>query len=191
MSAQLADTLEHCLPAILHEWERRASTGELRSVCQTDRAGDLADVLRAICAALAPDPTEGAIDTFIEIAAAHGARRRLQGVHEACLFEEYDFLGTAVPHALRESRIAPLTPQDLLTLEGALTTAILAGLRGYHRGEFERRSGRRARPVCDARVPRRLARSPLRDAGRSTDHPVHNPRSAASLLHSPSDSLGG
>jgi hypothetical protein len=24
-------------------------------------------------------------------------------------------------------------------LEGALTTAILAGLRGYHRGEFERR----------------------------------------------------
>ena len=139
MSAQLADTLAHCLPAILHEWERRASTGELRSVCQTDRAGDLADVLRAICAALAPDPTEGAIDTFIEIAAAHGARRRLQGVHEACLFEEYDFLGTAVPHALRECAIAPLTPQDLLTLEGALTTAIMAGLRGYHRGEFERR----------------------------------------------------
>jgi hypothetical protein len=40
---------------------------------------------------------------------------------------------------LRECQIAPLTPQDLLTLEGALTTAILAGLRGYHRGEFERR----------------------------------------------------
>ena len=139
MSARLADTLEHCLPAILHEWERRASTGELRSVCQTDRAGDLADVLRALCAALVPDPMEGAIDIFIEIAAAHGARRRLQGVHEACLFEEYDFLGTAVPHALRENRIAPLTPQDLLTLEGALTTAILAGLRGSHRGEFERR----------------------------------------------------
>ena len=139
MSARLAETLERCLPAILHEWERRASAGELRSVCQTDRAGDLADVLRAICAALAPDPAEGAVDAFIEIAAAHGARRRMQGVHEACLFEEYDFLGTAVPHALRECQITPLTPQDLLTLEGALTTAILAGLRGYHRGEFERR----------------------------------------------------
>jgi hypothetical protein len=139
MSARLADTLERCLPAILHEWEERASSGELRSVCQPDRAGDLAGVLRAICAALMPNPSEGAVDAFIAIAAAHGARRRLQGVHEACLFEEYDFLGTAVPHALRECRIAPLTPQDLLTLEGALTTAILAGLRGYHRGEFERR----------------------------------------------------
>ena len=60
-------------------------------------------------------------------------------MHEACLFEEYDFLGAAVPHALRECRIAPLAPQDLIVLEGALTTAILAGLRGYHRGEFERR----------------------------------------------------
>ena len=139
MSARLADTLERCLPAILHEWDDRASVGELRSVCQSDRVGDLADVLRAICAALAPDPSEGAVDSFIEIAAAHGARRRLQGVQEACLFEEYDFLGTAVPHALRECQIAPLTPQDLVTLEGALTTAILAGLRGYHRGEFERR----------------------------------------------------
>lgn len=139
MSARLADTLERCLPAILHEWEDRASAGELRSVCQSDRVGDLADVLRAICAALEPNPSEGAVDAFIEIAAAHGARRRLQGVQEACLFEEYDFLGTAVPHALRECQIAPLTPQDLLTLEGALTTAILAGLRGYHRGEFERR----------------------------------------------------
>jgi hypothetical protein len=139
MSARLADTLERCLPAILHEWEDRASAGELRSVCQSDRAGDLADVLRAICAALEPNPSAGAIDAFIEIAAAHGARRRLQGVQEACLFEEYDFLGTAVPHALRTCQIAPLTPQDLLTLEGALTTAILAGLRGYHRGEFERR----------------------------------------------------
>jgi hypothetical protein len=139
MSARLADILERCLPAILHEWECRAAAGELRSVCQSDRAGDLADVLRAICTALAPDPAEGAVDAFIEIAAAHGARRRLQGVHEACLFEEYDFLGTAVPHALRECAIAPLTPQDLVTLEGALTTAIMAGLRGYHRGEFERR----------------------------------------------------
>jgi hypothetical protein len=63
----------------------------------------------------------------------------VQGVHEACLFEEYDFLGAAVPHALRECRIAPLAPQDLIVLEGAITTAILAGLRGYHRGEFERR----------------------------------------------------
>src|SRR6478609_5254041 len=153
MSARLADILERCLPTILHEWERRAAAGELRSVCQSDRAGDLADVLRAICAALAPDPTAGAIDTFIEIAAAHGARRRVQGVHEVCLFEEYDFLGTAVPHALRECRIAPLTPQDLLTLEGALTTAILAGLRGYHRGEFERRgtwADALARTACDS-----------------------------------------
>jgi hypothetical protein len=139
MSVRLADTLERCLPAILHEWEHRASAGELRSVCQSDRVGDLANVLRAICAALEPDPSAGAIDAFIEIAAAQGARRRLQGVHEACLFEEYDFLGTAVPHALRECQIAPLAPQDLVTLEGALTTAILAGLRGYHRGEFERR----------------------------------------------------
>ncbi|HEX7977499.1 MAG TPA: hypothetical protein VF461_02795 [Gemmatimonadaceae bacterium] len=139
MSARLADILERCLPSILHEWELRAAAGELRAVCQSDRAGDLADVLRAICTALQPDPAAGAIDAFIEVAAAHGARRRVQGVHEACLFEEYDFLGTAVPHALRECRVAPLTPEDLLTLEGALTTAILAGLRGYHRGEFERR----------------------------------------------------
>ena len=139
MSARLADTLEHCIPAILHEWERRASAGELRSVCQADRAGDLGAVLRAICAALDPTPKAGAVDTFIEVAAAHGARRRVQGVHEACLLEEYDFLGAAVPHAVRECRIAPLAPQDLIVLEGAITTAILAGLRGYHRGEFERR----------------------------------------------------
>jgi hypothetical protein len=76
---------------------------------------------------------------FIETAAAHGARRRAQGVHEACLFEEYDHLGTAVPHGLRACDITPLSPEDLLALEGGLTTAILAGLRGFHRGEFERR----------------------------------------------------
>jgi len=139
MSARLADTLERCVSPILHEWERRASTGTLRSLCAADRAGDLAAVLHAIGAALAPRPGAGAVDTFIEIAAAHGARRRVQGVHEACLFEEYDFLGAAVPHALRECLLAPLPPEDMLALEGALTTAILAGLRGYHRGEFERR----------------------------------------------------
>ncbi len=168
MSARLADTLERCLPAILHEWERRASAGELRSVCQSDRAGDLAAVLRAISVALDPTPVTGAVDAFIEIAAAHGARRRVQGVHEACLFEEYDFLGTAVPHALRECRIAPLTPQDLVVLEGALTTAILAGLRGYHRGEFERRgtwAAALARTASDSTDLGTAGAGPKRPAG--------------------------
>jgi hypothetical protein len=139
MSARLADTLERCVPAILREWERRASAGELRSLCEGERAGDLAAVLQAMSAALTPRPHAGAVDAFIEIAAAHGARRRAQKVHEACLFEEYDFLGAAVPHALRDCQTSPLGPEDLVALEGALTTAILAGLRGYHRGEFERR----------------------------------------------------
>src|SRR5215218_8750229 len=111
MSARLADTLERCTSAILHEWERRASAGELRSLCTTDRAGDLAAVLHAMGEALAPRPGAGAVDAFIEIAAAHGARRRVQGVHEACLFEEYDLLGTAVPQALRECLLAPLAPE--------------------------------------------------------------------------------
>ena len=60
-------------------------------------------------------------------------------MHEACLFEEYDHLGAAVPHALRACETPPLAPEDLVALEGGLTTAILAGLRGFHRGEFERR----------------------------------------------------
>jgi hypothetical protein len=34
---------------------------------------------------------------------------------------------------------AALAPEDLVAPEGALTTAILAGLRGFHRSEFERR----------------------------------------------------
>lgn len=141
MSARLADTLEQCVPAILTEWERRAATGELRALCDAERAGDLAAVLRAMAEALRPRPAVGAVDGFIETAAAHGARRRAQGIHEACLFEEYDFLGAAVPHALRGCQAVPLAPEDLLALEGGLTTAILAGLRGYHRGEFERRGG--------------------------------------------------
>ena len=122
--------------------------GELRAVCQTDRAGDLAAVLRAICVALDPTPCAGAVDAFIEMAAAHGARRRAAGRARGMLFEEYDFLGTAVPHALRECRIAPLAPQDLLALEGALTTAILAGLRGYppRRVRAAGHVGRRAGP---------------------------------------------
>src|SRR5215207_1888064 len=111
MSARLADTLEQCIPAILDEWGRAAAEGELRTLCDEDRAGDLAAVLRAMSTALHPRPLPGAVDQFIEIAAAHGARRRAQGVHEACLFEEYDYLGAAVPH----------------------------GLRAFHRGEFERR----------------------------------------------------
>jgi hypothetical protein len=139
MSARLADTLERCVPAILAEWERAAAGGELRALCQEDRAGDLAVVLRAMSAALHPHPEPGAVDRFIEAAAAHGARRRAQGVHEACLFEEYDYLGSAVPHGLRLCQTAPLAPEDLIALEGGLTTAILAGLRGFHRGEFERR----------------------------------------------------
>jgi hypothetical protein len=134
-----ANASERCIPAILDEWARSASGGELRSLCEADRAGDLAKVLRAMSAALHPRPRAGAVDRFIETAAAHGARRRAQGVHEACLFEEYDFLGAAVPHGLRSCRTAPLAPEDLLALEGGLTTAILAGLRGFHRGEFERR----------------------------------------------------
>ena len=109
------------------------------ALCDEDRAGDLAAVLGAMSMALRPTPVPGAVDQFIETAAAHGARRRAQGVHEACLFEEYDHLGSAVPHGLRACEIAPLAPEDLLALEGGLTTAILAGLRGFHRGEFERR----------------------------------------------------
>jgi hypothetical protein len=139
MAARLADTLERCIPAILGEWVRTASGGELSALCEEDRVGDLAAVLRAMSTALTPHPMPGAVDQFIEVAAAHGARRRAQGVHEACLFEEYDHLGTAVPHGLRACETPPLAPEDLVALEGGLTTAILAGLRGFHRGEFERR----------------------------------------------------
>jgi hypothetical protein len=139
MSARLADTLERCIPAILAEWGRSAVGGELRALCAEDRVGDLAHVLRAMSVALHPRPVPGAVDHFIETAAAHGARRRAQGVQEACLFEEYDHLGSAVPHGLRACETAPLAPEDMLALEGGLTTAILAGLRGFHRGEFERR----------------------------------------------------
>jgi hypothetical protein len=139
MSARLADTLERCIPAILAEWDRAAAEGELRALGDEDRVGDLAAVLRAMSVALRPRPISGAVDQFIETAAAHGARRRAQGVHEACLFEEYDYLGTAVPTGLRICETAPLPPEDLVALEGGLTTAILAGLRGFHRGEFERR----------------------------------------------------
>jgi hypothetical protein len=60
-------------------------------------------------------------------------------VHEACLFEEYDYLGAAVPSGLGVCEATPLAPEDLVALEGGLNTAILAGLRGFHRGEFERR----------------------------------------------------
>ena len=139
MSARLADTLERCLPAILEEWGRAAADGELRTLCDEDRFGDLASVLQAMSVALRPRAVPGAVDQFIETAAAHGARRRAQGVHEACLFEEYDHLGNAVPDGLRACDSTPLAPEDLLALEGGLTTAILAGLRGFHRGEFERR----------------------------------------------------
>jgi hypothetical protein len=139
MSVRLADTLERCIPAILDEWGRAAAVGELRALCGEDRVGDLAAVLRAMSVALRPRAVPGAVDQFIEAAAAHGARRRAQGVHEACLFEEYDHLGTAVPHGLRVCQTAPLAPEDIVALEGGLTTAILAGLRGFHRHEFERR----------------------------------------------------
>jgi hypothetical protein len=137
MSVRLADTLERCIPAILDVWARAAADGELSALCAEERAGDLAAVLHAMSGALHPLPVPGAVDQFIEIAAAHGARRRAQGVHEACLFEEYDYLGTAVPHGLRARETAPLAPEEIMALEGGLTTAILAGLRGFHRGEFE------------------------------------------------------
>ena len=153
MSVRLADTLERCIPAILDVWGRAAADGELRALCEQDRAGDLAAVLRAMSGALHPRPMPGAVDEFIEIAAAHGARRRAQGVHEACLFEEYDYLGAAVPHGLRACETAPLAPEELIALEGGFTTAILAGLRGFHRGEFERRgtwADVLARSVSDA-----------------------------------------
>lgn len=139
MSVRLSDTLERCIPAILDEWLRAAAAGELRALCNEDRVGDLDTVLRAMSVALRPRAVPGAVDQFIEAAAAHGARRRAQGVHEACLFEEYDYLGTAVPHGLRICETAPLAPEDIVALEGGLTTAILAGLRGFHRHEFERR----------------------------------------------------
>src|SRR5688500_1927246 len=107
MSARLADTLERCIPAILAEWGRAAAGGELRALCDVDRACALAQVLLAMSVALRPRPVPGAVDQFIETAAAHGARRRAQGVHEACLFEEYDYLGTAVPTGLRVCETTP------------------------------------------------------------------------------------
>jgi hypothetical protein len=141
MSARLADILDRCIPTVLDEWGRHAHRGELLTLCETDRPGDLADVLRAMAAALRPaSEGSGTVDDFIETAAAHGARRREQGVRESCLFEEYDLLGSAIPHALRGCPGVPhLSSEELVSLEGGLTTAILAGLRGFHRGEFERR----------------------------------------------------
>jgi hypothetical protein len=141
MSARLADVLERCIPLVLSEWDRHARSGELEALCESDRPGDLAEVLRTMAAAMRPlRDGEGAVDDFIETAAAHGARRRAQGLGERCLFEEYDLLGTALPAAIRRCPdVAPLAPEDLVSLEGGLTTAILAGLRGFHRGEFERR----------------------------------------------------
>jgi hypothetical protein len=151
MSARLADVLDQCIPTVLDEWGRSARSGELERLCESDRVGDLAAVLRAMAAAFRPprDGT-GAVDEFIETAAAHGARRRAQGLGESCLFEEYDLLGSALPRALRTCPDAlALLPEDLVSLEGGLTTAILAGLRGFHRGEFERRG---AWPETLARV---------------------------------------
>jgi len=141
MSARLSDVLERAIPLVLDEWGRHARTGELEALCDTDLSGDLAEVLRTMAAALRPlGDGEGAVDEFIETAAGHGARRRAQGVGEGCLFEEYDLLGSLLPVALRNSPgVASLAPEDLVAIEGGLTTAILAGLRGYHRGEFERR----------------------------------------------------
>jgi hypothetical protein len=142
MSARLADILDRCIPTVLDEWGRKAHSGELVTLCESDRIGDLPQVLRAMAAALRPacEGAAGTVDDFIETAAAHGARRREQGVRESCLFEEYDLLGTAIPYALRGCPGTPhLSSEELVSLEGGLTTAILAGLRGFHRGEFERR----------------------------------------------------
>jgi hypothetical protein len=141
MSARLADILERCIPSVLDLWGRGAHSSELSSLCEADRICDLADVLRAMSAALRPvRDGAGTVDDFIETAAAHGARRRAQGLGESCLFEEYDLLGSALPAAIRACPDVPhLTPEELVSLEGGLTTAILAGLRGFHRGEFERR----------------------------------------------------
>ena len=118
MSARLADILDRCIPFVLDEWGRNAHSGELVALCESDRVGDLAEVLRAMAAALRP-PSEGAgtVDDFIETAAAHGARRREQGVRESCLFEEYDLLGTAIPHALRGCPGIPhLSSEELVSL---------------------------------------------------------------------------
>lgn len=141
MSARLSDVLERCIPLILGEWGRHARSGEFEALCEADRAGDLAEVLRTMAAALRPlREGEGSVDVFIETAAAHGARRRAQGMGERCLFEEYDLLGTTLPIALRGCIDGDaLAPEDLVAIEGGITTAILAGLRGFHRGEFERR----------------------------------------------------
>src|SRR3954454_21114013 len=101
MSARLAEILNRCIPIVLDEWGRNARGGELVALCETDRVGDLAEVLRTMAAAVGPTcEGTGTVDDFIETAAAHGARRREQGVRESCLFEEYDLLGTAIPHAL-------------------------------------------------------------------------------------------
>ncbi|MEO8562480.1 MAG: hypothetical protein ABI601_10420 [bacterium] len=142
MSAQLGDILDRCIPLVLAEWALRAHTGELEALGESERPGDLDAVLRAMAAALRPlsDGSGTVVDDFIETAAAHGARRRTQGVDESCLFADYDLLGSALPLALRACPDAgTLSPEELIALEGGLTTAILAGLRGFHRGEFERR----------------------------------------------------
>jgi hypothetical protein len=140
MTTRLTITLRQCIPTILDEWARRARGSEIESICAEEREGNLAEVLRAMSLALGPhQPGSRAVDEFIETAAVHGARRRSQGIRETCLFEEYDLLGAAMPHAMRACQEGPLAPEDLLMLEGGLTTAILAGLRGFHRGELERR----------------------------------------------------
>src|SRR5512133_2274342 len=98
MNPRLGATLRQCIPTILDEWARRARGSEMESICAEEREGNLAQVLWAMSVALGPHrPGSRAVDDFIETAAAHGARRRSQGIREACLFEEYDLLGAAMP----------------------------------------------------------------------------------------------
>lgn len=72
-------------------------------------------------------------------AVGHGALRRAQGQSEAVIFQDYEALRARIWSRVRRSGLRPAVAADvILSLDAAISLAIAASLRGFHRETLSR-----------------------------------------------------
>jgi hypothetical protein len=105
---------------------------------EEERINFLRDLLEPLLRLAMPEGDERKLcDRTLRIAASHGEHRRAQGLGEDILFEDIDLFGRAVLSQLSELDPEVLESEAYGRVDGVLSLACMASLRGYHRQTFE------------------------------------------------------
>lgn len=121
----------------------RRRFGQSGTVEATADARDAAaELVERLCELALEWPGDEAMRRRLVLGAvSHGALRRSQGESESTIFQDYEALRARIWSRVRHSGLRPAVAADvILSLDAAISLAIAASLRGFHR-EVLSRSG--------------------------------------------------